>query len=41
MPKVTGKDAQSDFYFIDRAKPDQIAGTLVETVIPIGAELTS
>jgi hypothetical protein len=41
MPKVRGKNAQSNYYFIDRAEPDQIAGTLVETVIPTGAELAS
>jgi exodeoxyribonuclease V alpha subunit len=32
MPELSGKDAESDFYFIDRAEPDQIAETLVEMV---------
>jgi exodeoxyribonuclease V alpha subunit len=32
MPELPGKNAQSDFYFIDRAEPEQIAGTLVEMV---------
>ena len=32
MPEVPGKDTDSDFYFIDRAEPGQIADTLVEMV---------
>jgi exodeoxyribonuclease V alpha subunit len=32
MPELPGKDAQSDFYFIDRAEPEQIADMLVEMV---------
>ena len=32
MPELSGKDAQSDFYFIDRADPEQIADLLVEMV---------
>jgi exodeoxyribonuclease V alpha subunit len=32
MPELPAKDAQSDFYFIDRAEPEQIADTLVEMV---------
>jgi exodeoxyribonuclease V alpha subunit len=32
MPDVQAKNAESDFYFIDRAEPDQIAATLVEMV---------
>lgn len=32
MPELPGKDAQSDFYFIDRVEPEQIADTLVEMV---------
>ena len=32
MPELSGKDAQSDFYFIDRAEPEQIADLLVEMV---------
>ena len=32
MPEVPAKNAESDFYFIDRAEPDQIAATLVEMV---------
>jgi exodeoxyribonuclease V alpha subunit len=29
MPELPAKDAESDFYFIDRARPEQIAATLV------------
>ena len=32
MPELPAKDAQSDFYFIDRAEPEQIANTLVDMV---------
>jgi exodeoxyribonuclease V alpha subunit len=32
MPEIPGKDAESDFYFIDRAEPEQIADMLVEMV---------
>ena len=32
MPELPGKDAKSDFYFIDRAEPEQISETLVEMV---------
>ena len=32
MPEVPAKDGESDFFFIDRAEPDQIAATLVEMV---------
>ncbi|MBZ5574902.1 MAG: ATP-dependent RecD-like DNA helicase, partial [Acidobacteriia bacterium] len=32
MPELPGKEAQSDFYFIDRAEPEQIAATLVDMV---------
>jgi exodeoxyribonuclease V alpha subunit len=29
---LPARDGESDFYFIDRAEPDQIAATLVEMV---------
>jgi len=32
MPELSIKDAESDFYFIDRAEPEQIADVLVEMV---------
>jgi exodeoxyribonuclease V alpha subunit len=32
IPELPEKDALSDFYFIERAEPDQIADTLVEMV---------
>jgi exodeoxyribonuclease V alpha subunit len=32
MPVISEKNGQSDFYFVDRAEPDQIAHTLVEMV---------
>ena len=32
MPDLPAKDAESDFYFIDREEPEAIAGTLVEMV---------
>jgi exodeoxyribonuclease V alpha subunit len=32
MPVIPEKNGQSDFYFVDRAEPDQIAQTLVEMV---------
>jgi len=32
MPELPGKNTQSDFYFIDRADPEQIADTLVVMV---------
>jgi len=32
MPDVPAKNAESDFYFIDREDPDQIAATLVEMI---------
>ena len=32
MPEMPGKEAESDFYFIDRAEPEQIAATLLEMV---------
>ena len=32
MPEMPAKDAESDFYFIDREEPEQIAATLVEMV---------
>jgi exodeoxyribonuclease V alpha subunit len=32
LPELQAKDGDSDFYFIDRAEPEQIAATLVEMV---------
>ena len=32
MPEIPGKDVESDFYFIDRAEPEQIADMLIEMV---------
>jgi hypothetical protein len=32
MPEIPTKGRESDFFFIDRDKPDQIAATLVEMV---------
>ena len=32
MPEVPTKGSESDFYFIERAEPDQIAATLVEMI---------
>jgi exodeoxyribonuclease V alpha subunit len=32
MPELASKEAESDFYFIDRAEPEAIAATLVEMV---------
>jgi exodeoxyribonuclease V alpha subunit len=32
MPEITGKENDSDFYFIERDQPDQIVSTLVEMV---------
>jgi exodeoxyribonuclease V alpha subunit len=32
MPEIPSKDAKSDFYFIDRAEPEQIAATLLDMV---------
>jgi exodeoxyribonuclease V alpha subunit len=32
LPEVPAKNVESDFYFIDRADPDQIAATLVEMI---------
>jgi exodeoxyribonuclease V alpha subunit len=32
MPEIPAKGRESDFFFIDRAEPDQIAATLVEMV---------
>jgi exodeoxyribonuclease V alpha subunit len=32
MPEIPAKDAKSDFYFIDRAEPEQIAATLLDMV---------
>jgi len=32
MPETPAREAESDFYFIDRAEPEQIAATLVERV---------
>lgn len=32
MPELSGRDVESDFYFIDRQEPDQIAATLLELV---------
>ena len=32
--ELPGRDAKSDFYFIDRAEPEAIAATLVEMVKP-------
>jgi hypothetical protein len=32
VPEVSAKNAESDFYFIDREDPDQIAATLVEMI---------
>lgn len=32
MPEIPAKGSQSDFYFVDRDDPEQIAATLVETV---------
>ena len=32
MPEFPAKDGESDFFFIERAEPDQIAATLVEMV---------
>ncbi len=32
MPEVTARDAESDFFFVERAEPESIAATLVEMV---------
>src|ERR1035437_2151793 len=32
MPEMPSKQAESDFYFVDRTEPEQIAATLVEMV---------
>jgi exodeoxyribonuclease V alpha subunit len=32
LPEVLAKNVESDFYFIDRAEPEQVAATLVEMV---------
>jgi exodeoxyribonuclease V alpha subunit len=32
MPEIPAKEAKSDFYFIDRAEPEQIATTLLDMV---------
>ena len=32
MPEIPAKGRESDFFFIDRSEPDQIAATLVEMV---------
>jgi exodeoxyribonuclease V alpha subunit len=32
IPELPAKDGESDFYFIDRAEPDQISATLVDMV---------
>ena len=32
MPEMPAKEAESDFYFIDRAEPEQIAATLLDMV---------
>ncbi len=32
MPEIAAKGGESDFFFIDRAEPDQIAATLVEMI---------
>lgn len=32
MPEMPGKESDSDFYFIDRSEPEQIAATLLEMV---------
>jgi exodeoxyribonuclease V alpha subunit len=32
MPEIPAKDAKSDFYFIDRSEPEQIAATLLDMV---------
>jgi exodeoxyribonuclease V alpha subunit len=32
MPEIPAKEAESDFYFIDRAEPEQIAATLLDMV---------
>src|ERR1035437_8490901 len=32
MPEIPAKDAKSDFYFIARAEPEQIAATLLDMV---------
>jgi exodeoxyribonuclease V alpha subunit len=32
MPELSGENTQSDFYFIDRDEPEQIADTLVDMV---------
>lgn len=32
LPEVPSKDAESDFYFVDRSDPDRIASTLTEMV---------
>jgi hypothetical protein len=32
MPELPGKDAKSDFHYIDRAEVDQIADALVDMV---------
>ena len=32
MPEFPAKDGESDFFFVERAEPDQIAATLVEMV---------
>ena len=32
MPELAAKDAESDFYFVEREEPERIADTLVEMV---------
>ena len=32
MPEMPGREAESDFYFVDRAEPEQIAATVLEMV---------
>ena len=32
MPEIPAKEAKADFYFIDRAEPEQISATVLEMV---------
>ena len=32
LPELPAKDSESDFHFLDRSEPEQIAGTLIEMV---------
>ncbi len=35
MPEAPAREAESDFYFIDRAEPKQIAATVLKTRKPV------